>query len=463
MWIGDVMRNNKILLTLTSLLMVSTAVVAQSRRLDTTTFVVVGEGMAAGVQNFSLGELGQQGSFPALVARQMGTIFPQPVFQSPGLGNVVGFPPLPVSLPATLQTTVRRPFPPSLFVFNLSVPGFRTADALSRRPVPPLINNGDPKQTLTNFVLGYPQLILENDIPLWTPLEYAVAMRPTLALVELGYYEVLEAAVTGDLSRLPQPGAFRSDYERIVRELRATFAEVVVTTIPDPLDTAYFSDPIAAARLLRVPPFVVLGLYGLDLDDRITVPGLVEIGNQFLARISDVLPSGSWIDAETAAEITAFVNQLNGEIRSLAGQQGAVVCDLNAFFRELKDHGATVGGKHLTAEFLGGLYSLNGYYPGPTGHALIANEVLRTLNQAYGSRFPPVRVEDILEDDGIADYRIADGVETTLEELAEFIEAPRMRQVLLARSRLEAHRLDGREPTTGRRPVGTSRPGGGRP
>ncbi len=452
-----------ILLLASFVMVVSTMAVAQSRRLDTTTFVVLGEGLAAGVHNFSLSETGQRGSFPALVARQMGAIFPQPVLQSPGLGNVVGFPPLPVSLPATLQTTVRQPFPPSLFVFNLSVPGFRTADALSRRPVPPLINNADPKQTLTNFVLGFPQLILEDEVPLWTQLEYAVAMRPTLALVQLGFFEVLEAAVTGDLSRLPEPGAFRSDYERILRELKGTFAEVAVTTIPDPLDTAYFSDPLAAARLLRVPPFVVLGLYGLDLEDRITVPGLVEIGNQFLARTSDVLPSGSWIDAETAATITAFVNQLNGEIRSLAGQQDAVVCDLNALYRSLKDQGVTVGGRHLTADFLGGLFSLNGYYPGPTGHALIANEVLRTLNQAYGSQFTLVRVEDVLEDDGVGDYRIADGEETTLEELAEFIEPPRMRQVLLARSRLEAQRRGGEEPVSGRRPVRVERPGGGRP
>ena len=35
----------------------------------------------------------------------------------------------------------------------------------------------------------------------------------------------------------------------------------------------------------------------------------------------------------------------------------------------------------LSADYLGGIYSLNGYYPGFTGHALIANEVLELMNQ----------------------------------------------------------------------------------
>src|SRR2546426_9131308 len=56
-------------------------------------------------------------------------------------------------------------------------------------------------QTSTNLILGFPALILGKGKPLWTQLEYARQMNPTIALVELGYYDVLEPAVKGDPSR----------------------------------------------------------------------------------------------------------------------------------------------------------------------------------------------------------------------------------------------------------------------
>jgi len=424
-------------------LLVSPFLAAQgSRRLDTTTFVVLGEGMAAGVYNFSLSSKGQENSFPALIAKQVGTILPQPNLQPPGIGNVVGYNELPLRIPAALQTTVRKPFPPYLFVFNLSVPGLRTADAITRRPTLPLIQEHDKKQTLVNFVLGFPQLILEDEVPFWTQLEYAEAMRPTFALVELGYSEVVDAAATGDFSRLPDPAQFRSDYETILSGLRSTYAEVVVTTIPNPLDTAFANSPVSSAKLLRVLPYVVLGLYGLTVDDWITVPGLVEIGNQFLARTSGPLPNGSIITAESAAELTAYISQLNSAITDVANRNGALVYDLNAQLHTLKVNGVVVGDKQLGADFLGGLYSLNGYYPGPTGHALIANGVLSLLNSSYGKNYPLVSVEDILAEDSVGDFRVSTGAVTTLDELSRFIPRDKMRNILRVKAQLETESPD---------------------
>jgi hypothetical protein len=430
------------------LLLVSPFLAAQtsSKRLDTTTFVVMGESMAAGVYNFSLNSKGQENSFPALIAKQVGTILPQPNIQPPGIGNVVGYNELPLRIPAALQTTVRKPFPPYLFVFNLSVPGLRLSESMTRRPTLPLIQDQDRKQTLVNFVLGYPQLILEDDVPLWTQLDYARAMRPTFALVELGYSEVVEAAATGDFNRLPDLNQFRSDYEAVVAGLRSTYAEVVVANVPNPLDTSFANSPISSAQLLRVPSYVVLGLYGLTVDDWITVPGLVEIGNQLLARTSGSLPNGSIITAEAAADLTAYVNQMNSVISDVAGRHGALVYDLNAQLSDLKENGVVVGGKQLGSDFLGGLYSLSGYYPGPTGHALIANGILTLLNSSYGKNYPLVSVEEILAHDSVADYRVSTGSETTLEELSEFLPPEKMRNIQRVKAEFE-----------GRRPVDSSR------
>ena len=188
--------------------------------LDTTQFIVVGEGLAAGMADFALREVYQRESFPAQMARQMDAMLPQPLLQSPGIGSgAPGFAVLPPRLPGILQGSVRTPFPPYLFVFNLSVPGFRLADALSRRPVAPLIQQRDPEQTLTNFILGYPALIAGADLPLWTQAEYAARMQPTFVIVELGYYDVLEPAVEDDATQLPDVQTFSGDFARLLSEL----------------------------------------------------------------------------------------------------------------------------------------------------------------------------------------------------------------------------------------------------
>src|SRR5262245_43873340 len=60
-----------------------------SGRLRRDTFIVLGEGLAAGMGNFTLSEETQKQSFPAHMAQQMQAKFSQPLLQAPGVGNLV--------------------------------------------------------------------------------------------------------------------------------------------------------------------------------------------------------------------------------------------------------------------------------------------------------------------------------------------------------------------------------------
>ena len=374
----------------------------QTPVLDTTSFVVLGEGLAAGLADFALREVYQENSFPAVMARQMKTAFPQPLIQAPGIGGVPGFPQLPVTAPNVGQTTVRLPFPPSLFVFNLAVPGHRLTDAINLRPRPPLVQSANPKQTITNMLLGYPAMILGPDKPLWTQLEYAVAMNPTLALVELGYAEALEAAVNGNPNLMPELAVFRADYSKVLAPLRANYAQVITTTIPDPFDTAYFSTLAAAAQLTRVPAGTLASRYGLRDGDLLTPNALAAIGVQ-----ASTLPERSVLSSAAAALVSREVRTLNAEIASLSQQQGAILYDLNGLFARVRAAGLTVGNQRLTADYLGGFYSLSGSYPGLTGQALIANEILTLLNQRFGTSFSLVDLTKVAPGDPAVRFRPA--------------------------------------------------------
>jgi hypothetical protein len=387
------------------------------KTLDSGRFVVLGEGLAAGMTNFSLIQADQLDSFPAQMARQMKVSFVQPLIQAPGIGDAPGFARLPVRLPVDHQTTVLAQFPPAEPNANLSIPGLKLSDALGRHPAAPLVRKDDALQTAINLVLGMDGFLAGTDAAMPTQLEYSLQRKPTLAVIELGFVEALEAAVAGDPAAMPDPGAFRSQYSRLVRALRALNCEVVALTIPDPVDTAYFSPVDAAARVLKVPAPIVAGAYGLQGDDRISVDGLTEMGFQLICKSPRPLPEGSFLRGTVAATISGRVGVLNSEIAGVARESGALVYDLHALFQTVRKTGVTVGARTLTADFLGGFYSLNGYYPGKTGQSLIANGILELLNGHYGTRFEPVDVVTILQSDPVASYQLAEGPDFTPADL----------------------------------------------
>jgi len=381
---------------------------AQAQKLDTTTFVVMGEGLAAGMANYGLSSVMQSKSFPALIAAQMGTGFEQPLIQPPGIGDVVGYPGQEVRVQAYPQGSVRQMYLPTdktkdpilappLFVQNLSVPGQTLSDSMTLRPVPPIVHK-TMKQTVYNLLLGFPQLIL-NNVPLWTQFEYAKAMFPTVAMIELGYYEALDAAVAGDPTRMPDPAAFGATYGTVIAGLRGLQAQVIVTTIPNPIDTAYFNSTAAAAVVVRGTPALLVALYHPGLQDYVTRNGLQAIANQLYNGVFFPLPGDATLSAATATDITNRVNALNVQIVNAAKANGAVVYDLNAFLHKIKVLGATVGAATLTGDYLGGFYSLDGIYPSATGHALIANDILTFLNATYHTTFALVNVPAVASAD----------------------------------------------------------------
>lgn len=380
----------------------------RSGDLDTRTLVVLGEGLAAGFGDFTLAAEFQRESFAAHLGAQMGRDFTQPLIESPGIGNAPGFPSLPIVVPALMQTSALNEFPPARAPQNLSVPGFRVADASRLRPVAPIVHQSDARQTLANLVLGLPDLV-QGEQKLPTQLERAIAHEPTFALVELGFHEVLEAALAGRPDDVPSRAVFRKDYEEIVVGLGKRGAKLLLLTIPDPFDTAYFSSVDSAAANLKVTPSLLADAFGLAPDDLIPVPALLEMGFQFLGDTVGAVPLSGIVNHKGAAQISEGVHSLNDEIKALAAKHKAEVFDLAALLHRVAEKGVTVGSRTLTADFLGGFYLLNGYYPGATGHAVIANAIIEQLNEAHGATFRPVDLAQVMKRDPAAECRPAGG------------------------------------------------------
>lgn len=391
-----------------------------SGTLDTTRFVVVGEGLAAGMGNFTLSVETQTWSFPTQMAKQMKVACPQRLLQAPGVGNTVGFPRLPVRISAPQQTTVVSKLPPDP-VSNLAVPEFTLDDALNTKASQPLVHRNDAKRTALNLIFGLEAMSGGEALP--TQLEYALRQSPTFVIVELGYYEVLQAAVLGDPDLLPRTKDFVSQFTKLLDQFKGARSQILVMTIPDPLDTAHFSKLSTAARLLKVEPAVLTKLYGVAADDLLTVNGLNEIGYQFFAKSIGPLPEKSILPSATATQISNRVREINENLTNLAAKYGSVF-DLAGLFQRIANQGYLAGTRVLTGAFLGGFYSLNGYYPGSTGQAIIANEVLGLLNRSYGSNFPMIDISSVMATDSVASYHEAGGPAWTSKDMEGLLSKP---------------------------------------
>jgi hypothetical protein len=412
---SDGVSMKKLIVTsiLPALLAVFPAVVQAQNKLVTTQFVVVGEGLAAGMADFSLSDVYQNLSFPAQMARQMNAPFLQPLLQAPGIGGgAPGFPSRPAGFPTVLQSSVRDDFPPNLFLSNLAVPGAKLTDVLKTAPTAPLIQPGNLKQTLTNFILGYPALIAGKALPLAPQVNYAAQLMPTLLIVEVGYYDVLDAAVNNDPSLLTDAGTFAANYQSMLSTLNAPGRTIVVMTIPDPFDTAFFTSLNSATRLLGAPPAVLGSLFHFNTGDTITPNGMMTAGGLILTNSVppnfplSLLP-GMVVSASTAAAVHENVLALNAAIGAAASQTGSNVLtfDLYGLLHQVRTSGLVVGSDTLTADYLGGFYSLDGYYPGQTGQGMIANQLLAFLNTSVGTSFPPLDLTTIAPGDPSVRFR----------------------------------------------------------
>jgi hypothetical protein len=163
------------------------------------------------------------------------------------------------------------------------------------------------------------------------------------------------------------------------------------------------------------PSVLSLG-YNLGPQDYVTRNGLQEIENEFIELGINPkyilptqggflpLPPDAILSAATATALTNGINALNAQIISAAKANGAFVYDLNAFLHKIKVSGATAGASTVTGDYLGGFYSLDGIYPGATGHALIANDMLTFLNQTYHQSFPLVNLSPVAASDPALQY-----------------------------------------------------------
>jgi lysophospholipase L1-like esterase len=367
---------------------------AQAPSVSFSSYVSVGDSLAAGFVSGALVETHQVNSVPALLARQgQASDFQQPLITEPGLPTeltLVRLIPSPLIAPKASTTGVPRNLALPRPYNNLAVPGSTAGDALTR-------TSG-----------GLHDVILRG---LGTQVAQAVAVRPSLITLWTGNNDVLGAVVQGraidGVTLTPTP-IFRQTYQQIVNTLRTTGATIVAANLPDVsvIPFATTIPPVVVNPATSLPvlvggqpvpllgptgplpsgSFVTLAASSL-LANGIGIP--VELGGratQVGGTCQNCLPDQVILDPAEIASIRDHVAVNNRSIADICQAAGIPVLDVNRLLNELATEGRLVGGVEVNTDFLvGGFFSYDGVHPTDLGYAITANEWIDLLNGDSGS------------------------------------------------------------------------------
>jgi lysophospholipase L1-like esterase len=359
---------------------------------DLSRFVVVGDSLAAGYMNDSLLDAQQLGSFASLIAAQAGEDLPLPLIAAPGIPNVIvsvdpGPPPIIVRAPGVSTGRVD----PAVQAMNLAVPGHTVHDALVTRPSFPI-------DSLTDLVLGLPGLLAGVSR---SQVEWAEALAPSTVLLSLGANDAL-GSILAATPVLTPPAVFEADYAAVISRLASTGAALVVANVPDVTRVPYLTPAQRVAELVGQPLALIGPALGIGDGDAITPQGLALVPAVLANPALGPLPANVVLTAAETQTVRAAIDVYNEIIAARAAQFDATLVDVHALVNDLTDRGYVVNGLRLTTTLQGGVFSLDGAHPSLTGHAIIANEFIKTMNRRTGAAIPPVPVSRVSVADPLA-------------------------------------------------------------
>lgn len=386
-------------------------------QVDLSRYVALGDSLTAGFASAGLAQAYQDHSFPAILAGQFGiSNFQQPTISNPGIPAVLELKQLmvvngqvvPVIAAKSGQgqpTNATLPAPYN----NLGIPGAKVNDLLTKK--------GNIQNIITGQInpatLMYDLILRDNTT---TAVQQAIGLQGTIYTVCAGYNDVLNAALSGvaiDGVTLTPAATFQQQYATLLGAMRQNrpSAAIVVANVPN-IGAIPFTTTVAP--YIYTPQGQKVYLLGeagpLTDNDRLTLPASALLQQGYgIPDTGKLLPEGSFDPATMTlttgvilrgAELGAIatrVNELNAIIEATAASVGAAVFAFNAFFNDVAEHGYTVGGIEVNLDFLlGGLVSYDGVHPQTLGYAVIANEFVKTINEAYGAEVPLVNLRPYL-------------------------------------------------------------------
>ena len=209
-----------------------------------------------------------------------------------------------------------------------------------------------------------------------TQIQIMENVRPSFVFGSVGANHVLCTALATSLDCLDE-ARFRKDIPEAFRRLRniSSVRGGVVFTVPNVTAIAYleqYNDP----------------------NGRANYSGLKAFYRSSASSPSHVL------DANEVATISTFLTKLNNELKNQAAASNYALTDAKVIFDNIKNNGRPithssgwspgVARAHWPLSGKPGIFGLDGVHPNRYGHAVLANELIKSINAKYGVNIPSV-------------------------------------------------------------------------
>jgi lysophospholipase L1-like esterase len=402
---------------------------AQAQQADFTTFVAIGDSLTAGFTDGCLVDYAQGDSWGAIIARAAGATYQQPIIAKPGLGPcmyLISLAPSFGNRPNTgvpTNSTLARPYN------NLSVPGFTIHDAVATNPA--------------TAAGGLAYIVLRG---LGTELQQAASLKPTFLLLAIGHNDVLGPASSGTVIEgvtMAPMASINADLDLIFSTMKAAqggTGKGLVFNIGDVGTIPFFS---TVSPILGVYPAGTPGglagqpIYALydscgGLAPACPVPagslltllaaGYLQAGygipcailaptDPKQANCNKPLHDNIWVDGTgtlqagvvlTQTEIAALrvrTGQINNALITKGTAAGYKIWDEAAYFADIKANGRNYGAMSApigTAFLSGGFFGYDGIHPTSIGYAMVADDLIQTINYYWGNNLPRVNMQTFL-------------------------------------------------------------------
>ena len=111
------------------------------------------------------------------------------------------------------------------------------------------------------------------------------------------------------------------------------------------------------------------------------------------------------LDADEIEMIQERIDAFNQIIKEVANNLDMPVVDINGALNDLSSNLPDFSDIPISTRYLGGIFSLDGVHPSNTGHAILANAFIQTINTHFDSNFPLIS-NDELKDISIKDPHV---------------------------------------------------------
>lgn len=360
-------------------------------------YIAVGGSLTAGYTNGGLYREGQLASYPNLVAQQAGVKFDQALFPA-GQENGTGY-------WATTQSNTSLQFdkisdklavlttsPLTLakhsggVANNYGVVGLRVSD----------VNKAGFGNAKTQGFNPFFERILPAGKEETSYTDFVKESNATFFVASIGEQDLLSYATSGGKISTTETSSFALNIQKLLDALVANKAKGILTNIPNILDLPHFNFYTfqeLAKNVGTTDIYITTGngiVRAATANDKILMEAIPNVGKTNTGNqkkgfsIAYPLTNEEVLDKDEISIIASRLSDFNGVLKLEADKRGIILADLNGLYAQVKSKTYTVNGvKFDNSLFTGGFFSLDGINPTPRGSAVIANEVIKVINENY--------------------------------------------------------------------------------